>query len=171
MGSDSSKRVENPAGGTGRQARTPDFAVSTRSALRFAGAVNSCEEQIAVGFGDADAAGIVFYPRALALAHTAVENFIRRSPLGWAAWFASPAHAAPIRRAEADFFLPVRAGDTITLRAEVEKIGETSVTFSVDFLNADGRLAIRVRTVHVLIDKETGRSAPLTAEMRRVFGG
>ena len=126
---------------------------------------------MAVGFGDADAAGVIFYPRALALAHAAVENFIRRSPLGWAAWFASPTHAAPIRRAEADFLSPVRAGDTITMRVGVVEVGETSVTFAVDFLDAEGCLAIRVRTVHVLIDKATGRAAPLTAEMRQAFGG
>ena len=128
------------------------------------------EEQIAVGFGDTDAAGVIFYPRALALAHSAVENFIRRSTLGWKAWFASAEHAGPIRRAEADFFLPIRVGETVMLRTAVEQVGETSVTFVVEFLDTSGRSAVRVRTVHVVIDKATGRPAPLTVEMRRAFG-
>ncbi len=122
-----------------------------------------------VGFGDADAAGVIFYPRALAMAHGAVENFVRRSVLGWETWFASPSHGAPIRRAEADFFLPMRAGETVTLRATVEKTGETSVTFAVEFVNAANEIAARVRTVHVLLDMSTGHPTPLTAEMRRAF--
>ena len=131
--------------------------------------MTTAEEQITVGFGDADAAGILFYPRALALAHGAVENLIRRSPLGWDAWFASPEYAAPIRRAEADFLRPVRAGDIITLRTLVEKAGGTSVTFVVEFVDTSGLVALRVRTVHVLVDKATNRPAPLTAKMRRGF--
>lgn len=114
---------------------------------------------------------MIFYPRALALAHGAVESLIRRSPLGWAAWFASPERAAPIRRAEADFFFPVRAGETVTIRASAEHTGETSVTFAVDFLDAAGRVAVRVRTVHVLVDKTTGCPVPLTGEMRHAFAG
>jgi YbgC/YbaW family acyl-CoA thioester hydrolase len=123
-----------------------------------------------VRFEDADPAGVVFYPRALALAHGAVEELIRRSSLGWEAWFAADTHAAPLRRAEADFFLPMKVGLPITLRAAVKKIGTTSVTFVVDFLDQAGHLAARICTVHVLIDKATGHPAPLTREMHRALG-
>ncbi len=128
------------------------------------------ETPITLRFGDCDPAGAIFYPRAFELAHAAVEDFIRLSPIGWEKWFASPEQAAPIRHAEAEFIAPIRAGDTLTLRVAVEQNGETSVTFAVNFLNAAGRVAVRVRTVHVLIDKATGRPTALTAEMRRVFG-
>lgn len=127
------------------------------------------EQPVTIRFGDADPAGAVFYPRAIELAHAAVEEMIRRSAIGWAAWFASPAHAAPLRRAEADFLLPMRPGETFTARASVHSTGETSATFLVEFLADDGRPAARVRTIHVLVDKATGRAAPLTAEIRRAF--
>lgn len=132
--------------------------------------MQSHQSTITVQFGDADPAGVIFYPRALALAHGAVEELVRRSALGWEAWFASSLRAAPLRRAEAEFFLPMKPGETLTLRAAVEKTGTTSVTFAVDFLNQTGHLAARVRTVHVLIDKATGRPVPLTPEMRSAFG-
>lgn len=127
------------------------------------------EQPVTIRFGDADPAGAVFYPRAIELAHGAVEELIRSSALGWAAWFASPVHVAPLRRAEADFLLPMRAGETFTARASVHGTGETSATFLVEFLAADGRAAARVRTVHVLVDKRTGRAMPLTDEIRRAF--
>jgi YbgC/YbaW family acyl-CoA thioester hydrolase len=127
------------------------------------------DDQITVGFGDADPAGIVFYPRLIGLAHAAVENLIRHSPLGWEAWFSSRTHAAPIRRVEAEFFGPVAAGEVLRTRTKVEKIGTTSVTFSVEFSRLSGPIAARVVSVHVLIDRTTGRKAALTDEMQQTF--
>ncbi|MBU3665142.1 MAG: acyl-CoA thioesterase [Chthoniobacterales bacterium] len=129
------------------------------------------DTEITVRFEDADPAGVVFYPRALALAHAAVEEMIRRSALGWEEWFASKTHAAPLRRAEADFFLPMRAGERFTARASVEKIGDTSVEFSVAFANSRDEVAAKIRTVHVLVDSSTGRPKPLADAMRAAFAG
>lgn len=123
-----------------------------------------------IGFEDADPAGVVFYPRAIALAHRAVEEMIRRSDIGWDAWFASPVHAIPVRQATADFLLPMRPGEKVTARASVEALGDTSVTFKVEFHARGGELAAVVRTVHVLVDKATGRPMPLPAAMRNALG-
>jgi len=127
------------------------------------------EENTIIRFEDADPAGVIFYPRALALAHTAVEQMIRRGPLGWDTWFASPQYAAPLRRAEADFFHPLRAGTEVAVCAAVEKCGETSVSFLVELRDANHRVAATIRTVHVLIDKRTGRPVALPEEMRQAF--
>lgn len=124
------------------------------------------EEIVVIRFSDADPAGVVFYPRALELAHAAVEEMIRRSPIGWAGWFASPEYAAPLRHAEADFLRPMRAGNEVTARARVEKLGETSVTFGVEFVDADGEIAARVVTKHVMVSKANGRAVPLSAAIR-----
>lgn len=129
----------------------------------------ACEEKIHISFGDADPAGVVFYPRALALAHQAVENFVRRAAIGWEAWFSSPVHAAPLRRAEADFLLPIRPGQILTTRTSVEKLGTSSVTFHVDFVDDAGRTAAVVRTTHVLVEKATGQRVPLSDEIRAAF--
>jgi acyl-CoA thioesterase FadM len=129
------------------------------------------EESIYLGFGDADPAGAVFYPRAFALAHQTVENLLRQSEVGWENWFASAKHAAPLRRAEADFFLPLRPGASVVTRAAVEKIGTTSVTFRVDLFESTGRLAATIRTTHVMIDKATGRATPLSRELSAALHG
>jgi 1,4-dihydroxy-2-naphthoyl-CoA hydrolase len=119
-----------------------------------------------LAFGDADAAGVVFYPRLLALAHEAVEDLLRQAPCGWDAWFASARHAAPIRRADADFFLPMRPGETFDVRAAIEETGGSSVIFTVDFLDLAGRHAARVRTVHVFIARPSGERIPVPDEIR-----
>ena len=128
------------------------------------------ETTVTIRFEDADPAGVVFYPRAIALAHGVVEDMIGQSAIGWDAWFASPTHAAPLRKAEAEFLRPMRPGERFTARAVVEKLGATSVTFLVEFRDGHGRTAAAVRTVHVLIDRATGRPAPLPPEIRAAFG-
>ncbi|MBE2179610.1 MAG: acyl-CoA thioesterase [Chthoniobacterales bacterium] len=128
------------------------------------------EQTVTIRFEDADPAGVIFYPRAIALAHAVVEEMIRRSPLGWEAWFASPVHGAPLRHAEADFMLPMRPGMEFTAQARVERLGGTSVTFLVRFLDRTGALAAQIRTVHVLVDKASGRPVPLTGEIRAAWG-
>jgi len=133
--------------------------------------VRTFQTQKTLAFGDADAAGVVFYPRLLALAHEALEELIRQSPCGWDAWFVSARHAAPIRRAEADFFLPMRPGETFDVCAAVEETGGSSVIFTVDFLDRAGRQAARVRTVHVFIARPSGERIAVPDGIRSALGG
>lgn len=161
---------ENPRGGTGRQACAPTSPFPWRPICALLGGMRTHHDQVTIGFGDADPAGIIFYPRLISLAHAAVENLIRHSPLGWDAWFSSHTRAAPVRRVEAEFFSPLPAGEVLRTRTKVEKIGTTSVTFGVEFVHPSGAVAARVVTVHVLIDTTTGRKTALTDEMQRIFG-
>ena len=149
-----------------RRGRPAVFFIPNATALRFSRRVAKHEEIVTIRFEDADPAGVIFYPRALALAHAVVENLIRSSPLGWNGWFAAPHQAAPLRRAEADFLQPMKVGEEFAARASVESLGHTSATFLVEFSDRSGRTAARIRTVHVLIDKRTGQPAPLTEEIR-----
>lgn len=128
--------------------------------------VPTFETSVTIRFEDADPAGIVFYPRAIALAHGVIEDLIRQTELGWQGWFENHGLAAPVRHAEADFLAPMRAGETLRARAWVEKLGETSGTFSVEFLGNEGETRARIRTVHVLIDRSTGQPVAMTQEIR-----
>lgn len=131
--------------------------------------VPAFETAVTIRFEDADPAGIVFYPRAIALAHGVIEDLIRRTELGWRGWFEHRLLAVPVRHAEAEFHAPMRAGETFAARAVVEKLGETSLTFAVDLVAPDGTLTARVRTVHVLVDRQTGKPVPLTGEIRQAM--
>ncbi len=130
----------------------------------------SIAQPVFIRFEDADPAGVVFYPRAIALAHTVVEELIRQSAIGWDAWFNSPTHAAPLRHAEADFLLPMKAGESFKAHAAVEKVGVTSVTFVVSFLDEHGRMAASIRTTHVTIDKASGLPVDIPENFRTALG-
>jgi YbgC/YbaW family acyl-CoA thioester hydrolase len=127
------------------------------------------EATVTIRFEDADPAGIVFYPRAIALAHGVVEDLIRHTELGWHGWFDHHGWAAPVRHAAADFLAPMRAGETLGARASVEKFGGTSATFLVEFTDAGGALRARVRTVHVLVDRATGKPVSIPADIREAL--
>jgi len=131
--------------------------------------VAAFETSVTIRFEDADPAGIVFYPRAIALAHGVVEDLIRTTEVGWHGWFENHGLAAPVRHAEADFLAPMRAGETLRARAWVEKLGETSGTFVVEFLGNEGETRARIRTVHVLVDRATGNPVPMTPEVRKAL--
>jgi len=131
--------------------------------------VPTFETSVTIRFEDADPAGIVFYPRAIALAHGVVEDLIRQTELGWHGWFENHGLAAPVRHAEADFLAPMRAGETLQARAWVEKLGETSGTFIVEFLGKEGETRARIGTVHVLVDRGTKQPVELTPEVRRAL--
>ena len=145
------------------------FVRAWRREERYQAPMASFETNITIRFEDADPAGIVFYPRAIALAHGVIEDLIRQTELGWHGWFENHGLAAPVRHAEADFFAPMRAGETLKARAWVEKIGETSGTFAVELLGSEGEMRARIRTVHVLVDRNTKQPVALTPEVRRAL--
>lgn len=145
------------------------FVRARRDQERYQAPMAAFETTVTIRFEDADPAGIVFYPRAIALAHGVVEDLIRETELGWQGWFANHGLAAPVRRAEADFLAPMRAGEALQARAWVEKLGETSGTFVVEFLGNEGETRARIRTVHVLVDRATTKPVALTPEVRRAL--
>ncbi len=156
--------LQNLRGSKRRQAKESNLGVFKTLPLRFAESVRSHEKSVTLGFGDCDPASVIFYPRAFALAHAAVEELLS-AVFSWDRWFASPIHACPVRHAEASFFLPMKPGEVFKITAATEKLGSSSLTFIVDFINAAGRTAASVRTVHVLVDKQSGRPAAIPREI------
>lgn len=122
-----------------------------------------------VRFGDGDPAGVIFYPRAIELAHAAVEDFIRHSTIGWEAWFASPTHAFPVRRVEAEFLRAMKPGETYAVATHAERVGNTSVTFVAEFADRSGQKAARVCSVHVMTERSSGEPATIPEEIRKAL--
>ena len=84
-----------------------------------------------VRFADVDHAGIVYYPRFFHLFHLAFEE-LWRSRLGARAYVElldRDRVGFPAVRAECDYALPLRFGDTIDIELSVARLGRTSITF------------------------------------------
>ena len=123
--------------------------------------------RIPIRFGDVDHAKIVYYPRFFHYFHIAFEDFffarlsrryvdvIERGKLGF-----------PAVRAEAEFRVPLRFGQTIVMEVSVARIGKSSVTFG--FVGRRGRsLAVVGAVTCVCVDMGTFRSRPVPAALRQ----
>ena len=91
-----------------------------------------------VRFDEIDAAGFVFFPKLIALAHEGLERLLEHArPGGYAGWVVGERLGLPCVHLGADFAAPLRFGDVMTVSMHVAKFGTTSVTFDVRVRRGD----------------------------------
>lgn len=120
-----------------------------------------------VRFSQVDAAGILYFSRALELCHEAFEAFLadRGMPLS-PQQFRGGGVLLPIVHAEVDFSAPMRLGDEVEVQVSVGKQGTSSITFSFRLLGHDGALRATAHHVHVATDPATFAAVPLPEAVR-----
>jgi 1,4-dihydroxy-2-naphthoyl-CoA hydrolase len=112
----------------------------------------------AIRFQDVDAAGIIFYPRALELFHDLYVEVL--------AEIGQPLHEAlrgpwlaPVRHAEADYLRPLRFGDRVEVAMVAAHLGpsappsEITLGFRVSALPS-GEPAIVGQSVHTFVTRD-----------------
>jgi 1,4-dihydroxy-2-naphthoyl-CoA hydrolase len=126
---------------------------------------------LAVRFQDVDAAGIIFYPRALELCHDAYVAFLEHVGLPLHEILRGP-WLAPVRHAEADYLKPLRFGD----RVEVALVGAHFETMpnptevTLGFRVARGtEAAILVQTIHTFVERKTFQRTGVPDELRKAL--
>ena len=117
---------------------------------------------------DADAAGVLFFARYLALAHDAYEELLAEKGIRLRAMIEQGDMILPIVHAESDYRLPLWLGDKAVIRIEVAEMGKRRMTLTYTFLTPDGEVAATCRTVHVAVDPATRRIIPLPEELRAI---
>jgi YbgC/YbaW family acyl-CoA thioester hydrolase len=110
---------------------------------------------------DADAAGFLFFARHPAFAHEAYEEFMEARGLGLSKLVGKVDFVIPVVHAESDYRLPLWLGETVAIHLNVEEVRKRRFTIACELRNEAGKLACRVKTVHVAADKKTGKSIPL----------
>ncbi len=120
-----------------------------------------------VRFDEIDAAGYVYFPKLVALAHEALERLLESArPGGYAGWVVGERVGLPCVHVEADFSAPLRFGDEIVVAARVTRFGDTSVTFDVRVDRGDGVPCARVGYVVACADLTVPRKRALPPELR-----
>ncbi len=123
-----------------------------------------------IAFDECDSQGVVFFAAYFRLAHRVLEEFLPEVGIAWSDWFASPAYAVPIRKAQAEYFQPLNVGDSYTVGVQVGPLRESSVQIYFDFLDEDGNLCARVETIHVFVDKKKKRKTKIPNPIRVALG-
>lgn len=125
------------------------------------------EQQVTIGMGQADAAGIIFAPRLLELTHGVYEAFLASQ--GWSIRrILDEGWRLPVVHLEADFLQPLQLCDRVSARLELERLGDSSFTLVCRY-HKEGELAALTRTVHVAV--ESGKKRPLPEPFRTLISG
>jgi 1,4-dihydroxy-2-naphthoyl-CoA hydrolase len=122
--------------------------------------------QTKIKLHETDAAGLLFFSNQLKLMHDAYESLLETLGVGFAELLRNKNYFLPIVHAEADYKQPLFVGDVIEIQVTVESVGTTSFTFAYQIFGNKENLVGTGKTVHVTIDKKTGKKTPLPPEMR-----
>lgn len=114
---------------------------------------------------DADAAGVLFFARYLALAHDVYEEMMAARGICFAAMLHGGAYILPVVRADSEYRIPLCVGETVTIRLAVTEIRRRSYTVTYEWLTPGGQLAATCRTTHVAVDTTSRKSVPLPQEL------
>ena len=127
--------------------------------------------RIVVRFGDADPAGLVYYPVIFHYFHVAMEEFFAaRCGVTYARLMREERIGFPTVNVQAEFFVPVVYGDELDVEVSVARVGTSSVTFVYSARRAsDGVLCARSEQVQVAMNLDTRRAIPINDELRRDF--
>jgi acyl-CoA thioester hydrolase len=70
-------------------------------------------------------------------------------------------------RAEIDYRMPARYGQTLEIRIDIAAIGRTSFTYDYEIVDEENRSVASARTVQVMYDYATATPVPISDEIRQ----
>jgi len=119
-----------------------------------------------INFYDCDPAGILFFGRIFGICHSAYEDFINSFDLKSDYW-KNENYAVPIIHTEADYMLPLKPGDKVSVEVRVSQLKESSFELQYICKNAAGKVTNEVKTVHIFVDKKKWQKIPIDPEVKQ----
>lgn len=121
-----------------------------------------------IRFSHSDPAGIVYYPNYFDMFNGVIEDWFETLGVDIPTQITRHRRGFPTVRAECDFFVPSRMGETLTFALRVAKIGRSSVTLVIHGYAGEVE-RLRATLVLVVVSQDTGKSIAMPDEMRRAF--
>lgn len=118
---------------------------------------------------DTDLAGILYFARMFRFAHDALEDLLEAEGITFTTMFTSDAFFFVIAHCEANYYLPVSAGDHIEVHLTIEKFGTTSFHVNYNMYRKSVMIG-SAKTVHVCLNAETREKMNVPREVREKFG-
>lgn len=122
-----------------------------------------------VAFQDVDAAGIVFFVRFFEYCHDVLFAFLSSRGIAMPEILASGTWGCPLAHVEADYMMPLRFGDPITVAITRVTIGGSSMRVDYRVTNRQAKSVCSAHMVHVFIDRSTMRPCPAPEDVREAL--
>lgn len=113
-----------------------------------------------------DASGRIFFANQFVLAHDAYEAFMAFLGEPIDGLLRESGVAPVIAHAEADYSAPMECGRMLRIEVTIDAVGNRSFTVCCRLLGNAGDPLGCVKTVHVCIDRASGKPVLLPAELR-----
>jgi 1,4-dihydroxy-2-naphthoyl-CoA hydrolase len=126
--------------------------------------VAAFERSVTARFYEGDQAGIVFFARFFEYCHAVFEDMLAEA-VGGIEELLRRGWGLPLAHAECDYQRPVRVGERLRVRLEIDRLGERSITFRYAITSADGAPCATVKLVHVFVERPSFASAPIPGEL------
>lgn len=115
---------------------------------------------------ETDAAGLLFFSNQFKIIHDAYEALLENIGFAFGDLIKNKDFFLPIVHAEADYKMPLFVGDVIEIQVRTINVGNTSFIFDYTLLNHNNEIVGTAKTVHVTIDKISGKKISLPTDMR-----
>ncbi len=126
--------------------------------------------EIPVRWGDLDSARIIYYPNLFHYFEAAIEEFWRARGYDYNRLIEKFGVGFPRVAASADFHAPIVLGDVLLTRIRVERLGRTSITYSVEMKRKRDRVrAVTGKVIVVAVGPGTFKPVPLPPGLRRII--
>jgi acyl-CoA thioester hydrolase len=145
--------------------RMIEFGPGLRHGYRMTRPGFTFSHRLRVRYAEIDGQKVVFNSRYLEYADVALSEYWRWLALAeLPEWRTMEFHVA---RATVDYKAPFRYDDVFDAHVRTGRIGTSSVTSLIELVHADtGALHTMIELVHVNVDLDAGRSAPIPAAVR-----
>lgn len=129
------------------------------------------QTSIEVRFGDADPAGLVYYPVIFHYFHIGLEQFFAaRCGITYAKLMQKERLGFPTVKVEAEFISPLVYGDVALVEVFVSEMGRSSAVFEYAARRAgDLVLCARSRQVQAAMNLDVRRAVPIPDKYREAF--
>lgn len=146
------------------------LAIHSESCVLYA-AFMSFATPIRVRFGDADPAGLVYYPNVFHYFHIALEEFFTaRCGIAYHKLMTDERIGFPTVNAQTEFLIPLVYGDDVEVEISVSSIGRSSATFEYTAKRAsDAAICARSSQIQVCMNLDTRRAVTIPDKYRQAF--
>jgi 1,4-dihydroxy-2-naphthoyl-CoA hydrolase len=112
-----------------------------------------------------DAAGVLFFAHQFTLIHDAYQAMMQSVGFPLTRFLSELNFELPIVHAEADYQIPITAGDHIKICIDPAKFGSSSLSLAYRLINQQGKEVGPAQTVHVAVDKSSQKKINLPSSL------